>query len=179
MRVRRVGLLTLLCAALVSCSSGAGKATVLPKISASAPVTASPDPVPTAAKAATPEGAAAFARFWYSEITRAWALRDPRIIARLSAPGCTACARYTSSIADVRARNQRVEGVIFKLTLVEAQAISGKNVKVSVIYDSPATHGYDSSGREVHSEPAVKNFQEELALLRSGNSWLVQQDTTV
>ena len=177
MRVRRTApstlVLALVCSALVGgCSARDARPVSLPRVASSSSVVA--EGVPAAAAAATPSGAAAFTRFWYSEITRAWAARDPDIIRGLSAPGCEVCDRYISSMTGARQRNEHVEGVVFTLRLVESQAIEQGVARVSVIYDEPARRALDAAGKVVLREPAFHGRQQTVTLIRSGASWRVK-----
>lgn len=180
MRARWVPLAVSLSVLVVACASPSSKAHVLPTLT-EVPIrtTIAATPSAVAASPATPESAAAFARYWYQQIERAYVLRDPSLIERLSAPGCSACARYVGSITTAHDKNERVVGVTFDITFAEAPAISGKTARVDVIYNAPATHRYDSTEKQIHSEPAVHGFQEELTLVRVGTAWLVQADTAV
>lgn len=175
MRVRRVGLLAVLCAALVACSGGGGKAVVLPKISASSPASASPDPVPTAAKAPTPEGAAAFARFFYARVTEAFAAKDPSLLAVLSEPGCKTCQRYLASLTRLRDRNERVTPVVFQILFAEAPSNNGMTARVDVQYNAPATTRYDSSGRVIYQEKAAARVNETVELVRRAGAWKIAE----
>jgi hypothetical protein len=168
MGVRRVGALVLLVALLVACAEQAP--TSLPPVTA-APVASAV--VPVAAEAETSQGAAAFVRFWYAEITRAWALRDASIVERLCAPSSETCERYIASMQGTRARGERLDPVTFELTLVEAQALTGKTARVSVIYDHPVTRRFDSAGRQLSVSKARRGVQETREVVRSGRSWLV------
>lgn len=177
--VRRLSWLAIVGLLAAGCSSGSEAPRVLPPVATPSATTASPtaSPLPSGADAATPQGATAFARLWYSEITRAWEEQDPAIIERLSAPGCTACKRYVESITGVRQRGERVDDVVFRLKLVEATAVrDGKSI-VAIVYDSPKSTRYDRAGKALDTEPAVSNYEEELTLVRAGASWLVQKDS--
>lgn len=168
MGVRRQLVLTLLVALLVGCGQEAPAS--LPRLTPS-PVTTTA--VPNAAEAETPQGAAAFVRFWYAEITRAWSLRDASIVERLSAPGCLVCQRYIDSMKGTLARGERVSPVLFNLSLVEAQGLTGKTTRVSVIYSHPPVRRFDSSGRQLTVSKARQGVQETRDLVRNGRSWLV------
>lgn len=175
MGVRRALLPAGLLVLLAGCSGpGAGRGNqphVLPalhELPASAPTEAA------ARDVGTPAGAEQFVRFWYSEITRAWAARDPQVVARLSAPGCQVCRRYIDSMTEARTKGQVLSPVTFELTLVESEAVDAGVARVSVIYDGPAITRTDADGREVTLEPAVKGAQTDVELVRHGRSWLVR-----
>lgn len=168
--VRRSLTALVLLALLVGCGSSPPPAALPPVPTASAAVV-----VPAAAEPATPRGAEAFTRFWYAEITRAWAELDPSIVQRLSAPGCRVCQRYVESMTEVKRAGQTVDPVTFDLAFVEAQGISANRTRVLVIYSAPVTRVYDRSGRVVRTEAAIRRGQDTLELQRQGQSWRVVQ----
>ena len=174
----RVRTAALLCAVLLAgCSSESERPTTLPPVSAapSASASAAASVVPVKAQAETPEGAAAFARFWYEEIGRAFADKDPEIIRRLSAPGCETCGLFVSSLTKLRQNDERTTAVIYDIVFAEAPAIDGSEARVDVVYDSPAIKRYDASGKIIREEPAVEGFAETLVLDRSSGRWLVSE----
>ena len=81
------------------------------------------------------------------------------------------------SITDVKAKNERVVGVVFTIRLAEAQQVVNGRTRVAVIYDTPVAHRYAATGRELSSEPARKAYEEELKLVANGSSWLVEEDS--
>ncbi len=100
--------------ALSGCSSSAAQAPprALPTPSASAtpaapPVpsaTATPIPTPTtlatvpaAAQPATPQGAAAFVKFFFQQVDRAFKLADSTVLLRWSASNCKTCANFAGA----------------------------------------------------------------------------------
>ena len=176
----RIATVAVSAVALTSCSDGSTAPRSLPTLSPLPSGTPTTAPTPTASTSGlTSASASEFARHWYAEITRAWAERDASILKPLSAPGCTACERYISSITEVKANNERVEGVVFTIRLAEAQKVVNGRTRVAILYDTPVAHKYSASGRVLSTEPAHKAFQEELKLLVSGSSWLVEEDSAV
>jgi hypothetical protein len=159
------------------CSSEPEKPRALPSVSS---VSASPSAsaaVPPSAQAATPQGAAAFARFWYSQLTAAFEARDPSPVARLSAPGCTACETYIASLTSLRDDNERVE---FDLQVVAATAPedeTGPETQVAVIYNSKGSVRYDATGAVIAREPARTNAEQTLTLVRVDEGWKVREVT--
>ena len=82
MRARVVTPLLLVAALATGCGSEDETPRALPSIAASVTPAPSPTPapVPSEAQAETPQGAAAFARFWYAEVQRAYEVEDPDIV---------------------------------------------------------------------------------------------------
>ena len=160
--------------ALAGCSSSsADTPQALPSLSASPSPSAVPSAVPTGKDAPTPEGAAAFVRFFYSEISRGFAERDPSIVSRLSAPTCKTCKLYVDSIAEIRDKNQRSEGGDFTITFAVAPADAGASPRVDVGWDFAAAVLYDASGKVIERDPPMKGVEEEVQLMRVGQSWRV------
>jgi predicted lipid-binding transport protein (Tim44 family) len=176
---RRLGGAAVLCAVLLAgCSSEREQPRTLPPVSAApSPSASEAAPVPSAAQAETPEGASAFARFFYAEVQRAFAAKDPEIVRRLSAPGCKACDRFITSLTNLRDEGGRVTDVLYDIKAAEAPATDGQTARVTVIYDSPAIQGFDAQGNVVREEPAVTGFEEQLDLVRGAGGWLVQEVT--
>lgn len=178
MRARWIGSILLAGALVAGCSSEAEEPEALPSVT-SAP-SASPTPaaaaVPPAAQEATPQGAGAFARFFYAEVERAWAEADPEIIRRLSAPGCESCQLFIDSITNLREDGGRITPVTYEIKAAEAPALTGDEARVTVIYDSPAIQRFDGAGNLLREEPAVTNFEEELRLVRGDGGWLVRSN---
>jgi hypothetical protein len=131
--------------------------------------------VPPAAQEATPEGAAAFARFFYSEVSRGYANKDPEIVRRLSAPGCKACERFIASMTALRDDAQTVTPVVYNITAAESPEITGAQARVDVMYDSPEVVSRDRSGAVLFTEPEVSGFLEQMTLARGPSGWLVQE----
>ncbi len=162
---------------LTGCSSEAGQPRSLPPVDTTpnstprAPATAA---VPTSAQASTPQAAAQFARFFYAEVERAYREKDPEIVRRLSAPGCVACSRFLESLTAIRDKGETVTPVVYEIVSAEAPAISGREARVDVIYNSPAITRRDRTDAVIAREPGVKNFEEQVTLVRGGSGWLVR-----
>jgi hypothetical protein len=131
--------------------------------------------VPPEAQEPTPAGAAAFARFFYSEVTRGYAEKDPEVIERLSAPGCSACERFVASMTALRDEGETVTPVTYTITAAESPGLNGPQARVDVMYDSPEVISRDSSGAIISTEPEVTGFQEQVTLVRGPSGWLVQE----
>ncbi len=169
----------LVLALLAGCSQDDPPASTLPPLSvAPSPSAPSAEPVPTAAQAATPQGAAEFARFFYGEIVQAFKARDPDRIAILSASDCEACQAYVDSLTSLRDEN---ESVRFDIVVVAAEAPGGdttNTARVTVIYNSEGSIRYNANGTEIAREPARRNAEQTLTLVRTGGTWKVQEVTS-
>ena len=164
-------------AVLTGCSGGGDAAVTLPTLTPSAsPAAVTPSAVPSAATPATAQGAAAFARYFYMQIERAFAQRDPSLVAALSDASCQTCNNYIRSVTTLRDEHQRIEGkLVFTILLAEAPATDGKTARVDVIWSTPANKRYDSAGRLIHSQGPLSRVEETLELRRAGDSWMVQR----
>ena len=101
MRTRTGAVLLVLLASACGGSSESGPR-VLPSVSVSPSASASASAVPTGINAPTAQGAADFVRFFYAEITRAFAERDPSAVQRLSTDSCDTCRQYVTSLTKLR-----------------------------------------------------------------------------
>lgn len=180
MNARVLGAALLAVTLSAGCSEEAEVPRSLPAVSAApSPVASALPSVPPSAQAQTPQAAAAFARFFYAEVERAYREKDPAIVARLSAPGCSACDRFVKSLTALRDEGETVTPVSYDIIAAEAPGFSGPEARVDVIYNSPEITRRDRAGKVIATEPDVKNFQEQLTLTRAGNEWLVKAVTVV
>lgn len=128
MRARLATALLVLSVGAAACSSEDPEAgPTLPPIT-EAP-SATPEPVPSEATAATPEGAAEFVRHFYTQVELAYREREPRYVADLSAQDCRACERFISSLTQLRKEGQRAEGVTYDIVGAEAPALKGRRLE--------------------------------------------------
>lgn len=180
MGLRTVAGVLALTAALAGCSGDPQAPSTLPSLS-SAPSAASPSasPSPSGINAPTPEGASAFARYWYAEIQAAFANRDPDRLRVLSAPGCVACDQYVRSVTRLRDENERVDNYRIEIVAAEAPALAdASTAEVTVVYNTDGATRYDSQGNVVREDPARQLVEQTLILSRSGSSWKVAEVRT-
>ncbi len=170
-RVQATGLVAGLVVLLSGCTGSEGGPRVLP--SASVPPSASASPAPTGINAPTAQGASEFVRFFYAEISRGFAERDPAIVSRLSLPTCKTCKLYVDSITQIRLKDQRPVGGDFTITFAVAPADSGARARVNVGFDFAAYVLYDATGKVVEREKAQANVEEQVELRREGDVWRV------
>jgi hypothetical protein len=181
----RAAWIVVLTAALLSgCNSDAAEPAPLPSVDASGLAESSPSPspsptpaveaVPPAAQEPTPDGAAAFARFFYAAVTRGYAEKDPEVVQQLSAPGCSACERFVASMTALRDDGETVTPVVYNIVSAEAPGFDGTKARVDVMYNSPEIVRRDRSGNIIRTEPDVTGFLEQLTLVRGPSGWLVQ-----
>ena len=159
---------------LSGCTSDEGDPTVLsPAPSASS--TAAPLQVPPEATADTPQGAAAFARFFFADVVnRAYETMDTRTITALSASQCNSCKNIVSDIERVREAGHEVAGQRFVIEFAEAApAGSDGDVVVDFRFSADRYREMDNSGQVIRDvAPRVKQ-DAQVKLIRSGDGWLV------
>lgn len=168
----------LLAAALVTsaCSDDEPAAgPTLPPITETPSASPTPEAIPTEATVATPEGAAEFARYFYAQVERAYAEKEPRYIQELSAPGCSACERFVASVTQLRDEDQRSEGLLYEIVSAEAPALSGETARVDVVYNGPEVIRYDAQDNVINREPAADLVNEQVELVQEGGAWLVTE----
>jgi hypothetical protein len=177
-RTMRALVLTLAATAAVSaCGGSSGQPRSAPPVStspASASASSTHPQIPIEAQAATPAGAQAFARFFYSQIGVAFETKNPDLIKALSAPECESCSRFVESVTDLRDSNERVDHFVMEVSLAVAPAMTDNTARVDVTWSSPeAAVRYDARGKEIYRDGPWKRVNDEMKLTRSGGSWLV------
>ncbi|MDT7573608.1 MAG: hypothetical protein QOE05_3782 [Actinomycetota bacterium] len=166
-------------AALVAaCGGSSGEPQTAPPVSTSPASASSPSPaaaeVPEAAKAATSTGAEAFARFFYGQVERAFATKDPGLISAISEPGCSSCDNFVRSITKLRDNNERVDDLAFNVVLAVAPAVSGDTARVDITWSSSTVAiRYDAAGKEIYRDGPYKRVDDEMKLVRRGDAWRV------
>lgn len=113
---------------VAGCSGpGSAKPKVLPPVpsatavaSVSPTASAMPVVVPSAAVPATPQGAAAFVRFFYGELNGAFQDGHDERIRVLSDPACGTCNVLADAVRSGRWADQKVIGISFQAQSVEA-----------------------------------------------------------
>jgi hypothetical protein len=176
MRARLVPVFLALCVSLGACSDGGEEpdaAPTLPPITEARSPSPEPDAVPPQATEATPEGAAEFARLFYSEIARGFQTADPALVSRLSADDCRTCSEYIASITAVQEQGWRAKGGDFEILFAVAPAVEGDTAKVDVGWNFSPVQYIDGSGSVVDDGPPVTGVEEQLKLRRDGDSWIV------
>lgn len=172
--VRRVAVLLLGGALLAGCGGADPAPARLPKVTAGAAGTAAP----ATATADTPAGAAAFARWFYAQVTAAFAARDPGPIRQLSLPSCALCQRYITSVSLLATRNEHTTPVLFRIRFAESPVdTDAATARVDVQYDAPASSRYDARGRLLLSERPISRANHTVLLRRVRGGWKVQAIT--
>ena len=177
----RTGLAALcLLGALAGCSEEAAAPPPLPTAPTSSPTPVAL-PVPPEATPETPQGAAAFARYYFGEVVNAAYDRlDPTPVQSLSAADCNSCANIVKDIERLRDADLRVAGDRFKVAFAEAApAEADGSIIVDFRFSSDPYVEKDASGKQVREEPAQKDQDAQVKLMRRGGGWIVAGIRTV
>lgn len=171
--VRIRGALTALCVmvALVGCSDDPEPRT-LPPITSASP-SPSVVPMPSEAAAETPEGAAAFARYYLELMNAAFAAGDATEVRRVSDPGCGGCNNLIGAIEEPQKEGERVEGGDYVIGFAEAPPVEAGDVIVQLRYSLEEVRVYAPDGQLLRRKNAVPDVDAEMRLLRRGASWVV------
>lgn len=165
----------LLCLALtvVGCSAGDQEPDPLPPVTTSSP---SPVdlPMPSEAAAETPEGAAAFARYYFEMLNHAFRTGDAGGVKRLSEPGCEGCNNLIGAIEKEGKPGERVEGGDYSIVYAESPPIENGDVVVEVRYALAEVLVTATDGRVIETIPANPGIDAQLRLIRNGETWLVR-----
>jgi hypothetical protein len=167
---------------LAGCGGGEGDTPgatlppVTPTASASA-TAAGPDPqgVPSQARAATAEGAAAFIRLYYERIGESYASLDPTLLEEITDPACEGCQALIGSVAAVRDEGGRVDPYEIQVVDVVVPGLEPGSTSVNAIatVNLGAFVRYDAAGNEVFRDTPAENFVQSIDLRREGDSWRV------
>lgn len=172
MSLRSALAVVLLSAVLGGCSSQAEEPPPLPP----APTT-SPTPVvlplPSEAAAETPQGAAAFTKYYLELLNQAFRTRDASAVRRVSDPGCGGCSNLIGAIEEPPEEGRRVEGGEYVVKFAEAPPVENGDVIVELRYSLTELRILDAAGQILDRKPAVQDVDAQMRLLRRGPSWVV------
>lgn len=134
--------------------------------------------VPAAARANTPEGAEAFARFYYQEAGRAYVTTETSGIEALSLAECTGCGAMIRAVRQMQQAGEHFEEPSLQIKLVRTPIQVDGLTRVEVAGTEKAVRVLDSSGKVVRSTSrGVFTFRTDLAW-RAG-TWRVQRLTVL
>lgn len=158
-------------AALVGCSDDPEPRTLPPITSASpSPMVV---PLPPEAAAETPEGAAAFARYWFEALEAALATGDVSQLRGLSGQACSSCTNLIGAAEDVAAQGQSIQGAGFSVDFAEAPPVEHGVVVVELRYRRDGGRLLNSHGEVVSQIAAEGPINAQMRLTRRGESWIV------
>jgi hypothetical protein len=158
-------------AAVSACGGSSSQPRTAPPVSAS-PVAAA-SPTPTGIDAPGPEGAAAFAKFFYAQVEQAFATNNPTLLEAISLPECESCQNLIKSVQAITKVGGRVDGYKITVTAAVAPASTGDATRVDVIRNSTTNTEYDAAGKVVSREPGRNGIEEQMNLRRVAGKWRV------
>ena len=110
-----------------------------------------PPEMPALAREQTPEGAVAFAEWWFDTLNYATVTGDTSGLADASDPQCETCASYIAEIDGAYADGGSMEGGVISVSGQPMGPIQKMGVEFPVFAEVSATTFLNSSGDEVAS----------------------------
>jgi hypothetical protein len=142
------------------------------------PTIASPTPQalptpPTEALAETPQGAAAFTRYYIGLISEGFRAGDATAVRAFSDPGCGGCNNFIGAIEDEVPDGERVEGGDLSVAFAESPPIQGGDVVVTLRYAIDEIRVLNAGGDVLRVTPAEPAIDAEMRLVRRDGGWVV------
>lgn len=180
MRVRVVTPLLLVAALAVGCGAEEETPRALPSVSVTTAPSPTAAPVPTEAQAETPQGAAAFARFWFDTLNNAAATGETDALRELAHPECQACTNFADSIDVLYEDGGGIRGGVFTVVVAESPGDDDPAAAtVTVIYDVTPTQQLAQDGSVAQQIEALDDVNGEMTLVRQQSGWFVRELVTV
>lgn len=158
---------------LLGCSSDPEPRTLPPAPSPS-PTAAAVLPVPPEATPETPQGAAAFTRYYLELLNQAFAAGDASRVRELSDPECDACNNLIKAIEQEEEPGQRIEGGDYRVLFAESPPVENGDVIVDLRYALTEARVLRLDGTIVRTTPPNPGINAQLRLLRRDGSWIVR-----
>ncbi|MBP6996624.1 MAG: hypothetical protein KBB39_10850 [Phycicoccus sp.] len=154
--------------------SGCGGIFAPPAAPPSVSVTPSPSySVPEAAAAHSPKGAAAFVRFYYTQLNAAYTQPSGVLLGPLGADSCEACTAYEELAASLVQQGQRVDtDPVEVVSLNVTSASTAETVVAEVQMRQAAANVVDATGAILNTQEA-KEYQAVLEVVWQGDRWLL------
>jgi hypothetical protein len=132
--------------------------------------------IPAAAKQRTPEGAKAFAEFFYASAAKAYVSSNPTPIEALSLSSCVGCGAMIRAIGDMRNAGEHLERPSLEIKLVEVREFQPTRVEVDVAGSERAVRVLGKDGDVKRTTQAgVVTFRTQL--IASPEGWRVSTMT--
>ncbi len=169
-------LATLVGVLVTGCSSGPDKPATLP------PLTPTPTPSATAVPADVPSparvhdafGAAAFVRFYYAQLNRAWSLPNDQLLVPLSDPECGTCKTYREAATTLMTASQRIRGDSIRIISAEAPPEENGVIAVDVIFDQLQRDVVNKADDVLQALPPDTGIHETVFVRRVPSGWVVR-----
>lgn len=158
--------------ALTGCSSNEPEPEPLPPVPTLSPTPVAL-PLPSEAAAETPQGAAAFARYYLELLNRAFTASDASSVRLVSDSGCGGCANLIGAIEAPPEVGERVEGGEFVVKFAEAPPVEDGDVIVDLRYSLTEVRVYGSDGQLLRRKDSIQDVDAQIRLVRRGESWVV------
>lgn len=158
---------------LVGCGPDPDGPTRLPPVESSSPSPVAL-PLPSEAAAETPQGAAAFAEYYFEVVNAGLQSGDASAVQRLSDPGCGGCVNLIGAIEEDPQPGERIEGGLFELAFAEAAPAEEGVIAVDLRYSVSALRVLDDDGRVLREKPASTSLDAQLFLKRAQEGWIVR-----
>jgi hypothetical protein len=134
--------------------------------------------VPAEAAAATPEGAAAFIRFFFGQLEVAYAQADPDLVATLSTTGCVTCDNYISSLQALREDAGSVSDYSIHVDSVEPSSVDEEGMLTAVVVlDVGKYVRRNADDRVTTREEPARGVVQDVSLVLTDGNWLVREIT--
>ena len=170
----RSGLPVVLVLLLGACSGSSDpKVLPLPTLSSTASPSPTPLVVPSAAVVASPQGAAAFSRYYFSVLNQAFRNRESAGLRELSNEACTTCSALARAVDELATKRQTLVGGAYTVISAEAPPLEGGQVVVDVVYSRTAATTLNEARDVVGRGRAETRTDLSLGLRRTSLAWKV------
>ena len=146
-----------------SSASSTSSNTTSPSATTSSTTTMSgewPPGTPTAAKAHTGAGAAAYVKFYLGQAAKSWETPTDDLIPGLGLPTCTSCNSLQQTAKELVAKDHRYSSSVFTFSSVVYLGRDGADFVVDVRGTQNRAHVVDGSGRVVSTDEKAKIHNE-------------------
>jgi hypothetical protein len=111
-------------------------------------------PIPAAAKAHTPAGAEAFARYYFTALNYAFTHPDPTIFDSIALPGCKSCANHKETAEGLSRHGWRYLNAPEKVVATNPDPAQSKDTQdVSVVFRSVSGTVVNANNQVVDRKP--------------------------
>ena len=170
-----------LAAAVAGCGGDEEAPRTLPTLPSASPSAAAVPSPPAEALAETPQGASAFARYYFADLVNAaYKTQDTSAVEALSHADCGSCANVVKDVQRLKAAGTKVAGQRFKISFAEAApAAPDGTIVVDFRFSSDPYKEVGGDGEVVREEPAQVDQDAQVKLRRQAGSWVVVAIRTV
>lgn len=172
-RIRQGLIVACLVAMLAACSSEGDASPTLPPAPSASPTPAPALPVPPEATPETPQGAAAFARYYLDLLNRAFAAGDATAVRAVTTDECEGCQNLISAIERGDDPGEIATGGEYQVVFAEAPPVENGDVVVELRYALTEVEVRKADG-SVETIPAKSGVDAQMRLLRRDGGWVVQ-----